>query len=80
METEKNPDKKSSQKWLINTVYSEFNSGKSVPNHTNETSINDDHRCLARQPGRLRPSSMPSSSSPQQDAKALHLRLNDESY
>jgi len=27
METEKNPDKKSSQKWLINTVYSEFNSG-----------------------------------------------------
>jgi hypothetical protein len=28
METEKNPDTKSTQKWLINTVYSEFNSGK----------------------------------------------------
>jgi len=27
METERNPDKKDSQKWLINTVYSEFNSG-----------------------------------------------------
>lgn len=30
METEKNPNKKSDQKWLINTVYSEFNSGKSL--------------------------------------------------
>lgn len=49
METEKNPDRKSSQKWLINTVYSEFNSGKSstliIPT---ELPTNDNHRCLAR--------------------------------
>jgi hypothetical protein len=29
METKKNPDNKSNQKWLISKVYSEFNSGKS---------------------------------------------------
>jgi hypothetical protein len=81
METEKNPDTKSTQKWLINTVYSEFNSGKpfSLSVVVTEKGQSTDyiyHRCLARQPGRLRPSSMPSSPSPQQDAQALHLRLN----
>ena len=33
LEVVKNADKKASQKWLIKTVYSEFNSGASPPLH-----------------------------------------------
>ena len=33
LETVKNADKKASQKWLIKTVYSEFNSGASSLDH-----------------------------------------------
>jgi hypothetical protein len=80
METKKNPDTKSSQKWLISKVYSEFNSGKFFrqQNPTQKPhQLTIHNRCLARQPGRLRPAAVPSSPSPQQDAQALHLRLND---